>query len=836
MKFCNKLFTPPHLIFTLLLALSVLIGCQVESDDSGSSEPTKKTFTITFDANGGSGEMKALTTEEGTEIILTANAFTREGFTFSGWATTSDGNIVLKDEAKIKLTADITLYAQWTEIGKVEKVTFSATGDVDYNEKITLTCGTDGAAIYYLLVAGTDSLTAEEVLSSKQKYSEPIAITENAVIAAVAVKDGMKDSETATATFTVKTYTVTFETEHGTAPAKIEGLKKGDKLTEEQLKALENVTGYRFDGWFDGETQFTTEMEITSNLTLTAKWLVTYTITFDANGGTGSVASITEVAGTEITLPESTFTKDGYIFAGWATTADGSVSYYDKATITLTGNITLYAKYGMTATAAIAEISGFTDGEEHTVTVAGTITADNLTAIKEAINGNSNHPQIILDLGGTTGLTEIPSETFNNCNYLTGVNIPNCVTSIGYRAFANCSHLTSAEIPNSVTSIGEYAFYYSGLSSVTIPNSVTSISKSAFSGCRRLTSIIIPDSITSIDSDVFSYCELLTSVTIPDTVTSIGDSAFANCLSLTDVNIPSSVTSIGGSAFTYCESLTSVNIPNSVASIGKSAFSVCSKLTSITIPDGVTSTDSTFSGCSSLTTVTIPKSIASIGFATFYQCGNLTTINYKGSKEDWDKIKIEPLYNDALLNAPIYCTDGIVITASKAAEFIKSLEPGDYRIAVNGEATAENITAIGETFSDDFDVWISLNLSGTTGLTEIPKSAFRGYYRLYGMVLPAGIKSIGDGAFEGCTYLNDLIIPDGVTLIDSYAFSYCSGLRLIVIPSSVESIGDNAFEKVGSLTVKYKGSETEWNALKDKIGSNNDDFLNATMVYDYTGE
>ena len=215
--------------------MSVLTGCQVESDDSSNEPAAKISSTVKFDANGGSGEMKALTAEEGTEISLTANAFTRDGFTFSGWATSASGNIVHTDGAKIKLTADITLFAQWTEIGKVEKVAFSATGEIDYNEKITLSCGTDGAAIYYLLVTGTNAPTAEEFLKSKQKYSEPLAITENAVVAAVAVKDGMRDSELATATFTVKTYTVTFETEHGTAPAKIGDLKK----------ATRSATGFR---------------------------------------------------------------------------------------------------------------------------------------------------------------------------------------------------------------------------------------------------------------------------------------------------------------------------------------------------------------------------------------------------------------------------------------------------------------------------------------------------------------------------------------------------------------------------------------------------------------
>lgn len=68
-------------------------------------------------------------------------------------------------------------------------------------------------------------------------------------------------------------------------------------------------------------------------------------ITFNANGGTGSMASISVDTNDLITLPKNTFTKDGYAFAGWATTSTGTVVYQDQATCTMvTGTqYTLYA-------------------------------------------------------------------------------------------------------------------------------------------------------------------------------------------------------------------------------------------------------------------------------------------------------------------------------------------------------------------------------------------------------------------------------------------------------------------------------------------------------------
>ena len=276
-------------------------------------------------------------------------------------------------------------------------------------------------------------------------------------------------------------------------------------------------------------------------------------------------------------------------------------------------------------------------------------------------------------------VTSIGSDAFFDCANLTGVTIPNSVTSIGERAFSGCSGLTSiivasgntkydsrnncnaiietasntllygckkTTIPNSVTSIGGGAFCNcSGLTSVTIPSSVTSIGESAFRGCSSLTSVTIPNSVMNIGSGAFSFCSGLTSITIGNSVTSIGELAFEGCTSLTSVTIPSSVTSIGVFAFTGCSGLTSVTIPNSVTSIGDYAFSG-SKLTSVTIPNSVTSIgDRAFFG-SKLTSVTAlnPTPIA-ITEEVFTNRTNATLYVSKGSKSayqaaaNWNEFK-----------------------------------------------------------------------------------------------------------------------------------------------------------------------------------------------------
>ena len=84
-------------------------------------------------------------------------------------------------------------------------------------------------------------------------------------------------------------------------------------------------------------------------------------------------------------------------------------------------------------------------------------------------------------------LISIPDNAFSGCTFLTSIEIPNGVTSIGGSSFEYCYSLSSIDIPDSVTSIGSSAFNkcYS-LSEITIPNSVTSIGAYAFYQCYSL--------------------------------------------------------------------------------------------------------------------------------------------------------------------------------------------------------------------------------------------------------------------------------------------------------------------------------------------------------------
>lgn len=85
----------------------------------------------------------------------------------------------------------------------------------------------------------------------------------------------------------------------------------------------------------------------TTGFTFYAQWeknaVSTYTVSFNANGGTGAPAAQTKTAGTALTLSSVKPTREGYTFLGWSTTAGGSVAYQSGGSFTTDADTTLYA-------------------------------------------------------------------------------------------------------------------------------------------------------------------------------------------------------------------------------------------------------------------------------------------------------------------------------------------------------------------------------------------------------------------------------------------------------------------------------------------------------------
>ncbi|HHU43749.1 MAG: InlB B-repeat-containing protein [Bacillota bacterium] len=110
--------------------------------------------------------------------------------------------------------------------------------------------------------------------------------------------------------------------------------------------------GYAFAGWAeekDGDVVYLDGDEYTmgtdASYTLYAVWIETISISFNANGGQGTMSSQTAGKGLEFKLKESVFSKSGHIFYGWALSPDGEKLYNDEGKAVFEKNTTLYAKW-----------------------------------------------------------------------------------------------------------------------------------------------------------------------------------------------------------------------------------------------------------------------------------------------------------------------------------------------------------------------------------------------------------------------------------------------------------------------------------------------------------
>jgi hypothetical protein len=161
------------------------------------------------------------------------------------------------------------------------------------------------------------------------------------------------------------------------------------------------------------------------------------------------------------------------------------------------------------------------------IKVSMTINDPMLKSVADVIKSAGKY--VSLNITGNL-LTNIDNSSFADCKALTGITMPDSVTTIQNVAFMRCQ-LTSVTIPNSVTTIGNAAFANNQLTSVTIPNSVTKIGDSAFAS-NQLTSVTIPDSVTTIGDGAFDRNQL-TSVTIPNSVTNLHPRAFDSNVKIT---------------------------------------------------------------------------------------------------------------------------------------------------------------------------------------------------------------------------------------------------------------------------------------------------------------
>jgi hypothetical protein len=340
-----------------------------------------------------------------------------------------------------------------------------------------------------------------------------------------------------------------------------------------------------------------------------------------------------------------------------------------------------------------------------------------------------NERMVISKYTGAGGYVTIPAEIDGKP-----------VKAIGDNAFYSRTSLTGITIPNSVTSIRSSAFQSTGLTSVVIPDSVTFIGDDAFRECKNLASITLPKGITAIQSETFYGCSVLGSVVIPDSVTRIGDRAFSGCNNLETINVSSGnkwYSSLDGVLYDKNFSTLFVYPKNREGNV--------------TIPDGIKRIYSyAFDSCNNLTGITIPDSVTDIGNHVFSGCGSLETINVSPGNTRYSSL--DGILYSKDFRALMVCPNGKVGTVT----------------------IPDSVTTI-QSFAFDR----CTGLTGITipeGITSIEKNTFVSCQMLTGITLPVSITSIGNSAFWGCRNLFSITIPENVISIEANAFLLCDSL------------------------------------------------------------
>ncbi len=339
---------------------------------------TLASYTITFDGNGatfnGNGADSSPTQEikggHGTSITL-PTAPTRTGYTFTEWNTKKDGNDGDKVDASYTITGDATLYARWSPISYT--ITFDgneATSTVpdpetgDYDTSITLPPAPSRTGYTFT------GWNTEQGGRTGTRYAAKASYT-------------IKGNVTLYARWSPISYTITFDGNEATST--VPDPKTGDYDTSITLPPAPTRTGYTFTGWNTEQggrtgTRYAAKASYTikGNVTLYARWSpISYTITFDGNEATSTVPDPkTGDYDTSITLPPAP-SRTGYTFTGWNTEQGGRTGtrYAAKASYTIKGNVTLYARWS-----PISYTITF-DGNEATSTVPDPKTGDYDTSI-----------------------------------------------------------------------------------------------------------------------------------------------------------------------------------------------------------------------------------------------------------------------------------------------------------------------------------------------------------------------------------------------------------------------------------------------------------------------
>ena len=299
------------------------------------------TYTVSYDANGGTGAPGRQTKTYGVTLTLTTIQPTRKNYLFLGWSKDRSATLAsFSAGGSYTDNADVTLYAVWQYNPETYTVRYDANGGTGapasqtktYGVPLTLSAVKPTRAGYDFLGWSTDPTTMLTNYAPGERYTDEASVTLYAVWR-----------------YIPKTYDVKYDANGGgNTPA---SQTKTEDVTLILTFTIPTRYGYTFRGWATTSTATTATYQAggsyTANesVTLYAVWEInTYTVSFDANGGSGAPTSQTKKHGQNLILTVAVPTRPNHVFLGWATDSTSkSVVYAPGATYTAEEDVTLYA-------------------------------------------------------------------------------------------------------------------------------------------------------------------------------------------------------------------------------------------------------------------------------------------------------------------------------------------------------------------------------------------------------------------------------------------------------------------------------------------------------------
>ncbi len=777
-----------------------------------------ETYTISYNANGGENAPEAQTKTGNFDLILWEDIPTREGFSFMGWATSSDGEVVYQPGDTVTENADLVLYAVWKDegAGGDEEPEFVLAPESDFEYNIN---GTTAIITEYLGSGG--NIIIPSTLGG-YTVTEIGGFTFSSIEGLTGVI--IPDSVTNIASYGFYTCGDLKTIDIGNGVRSI-GLNA--------FRSCQNLKDITFSDRLQsiGETAF----EYCGFETIALPESLT-------SIGEGAFNGCKELK--SVTIPANVSSIGNFAFAWGKALAEINVDESNEAFCDIDG--VLYSKDAKTL---IQYPAGKSDAE-YTVP----------SGVNSIGVGAFDHCSALVNIFIPEGVKSIGIEAFSYCESLEYVEIPNGVESIEECVFYGCDSLTSIIIPESVKNIASYSVSYcSSLDAITFETKDAIIAPDMINECENLTTIylykystadayfsaedyekiyldeeggddpeefifeyrvngegtvavaeyfgdggevVIPSevdgyTVTEIFDEVFLGCEEITKVTIPATVAKIGESVFWGCSGLAEIEVDennANYCDVDGVLFTKDmkkiiaypagNAATEYEIPVGVSEVGESAFHL-SNLKNVTIPEGVEIINRcAFFDNRSLESVSFPASLTTICGEAFTYCDSLKTID---------------------IHAGIEVIEDRVFSACTSLEYINVDDENANYCDVDGVLFTKEMETIMTYPIGKADKEYSI----PEGVVYIDAGAFEETV-LEAVELPESVTYIGALAFVGADFIEKIVIPQWVNVIETFAFEWCVGLKEITIPENVEIIGDSVFGYCVNLkSVRFESTYVE---------------------------